>query len=123
MQVSGVVVELGFIDKEETTLKVTGNRFYASGTATEETVKYPFVTVRTDSSDAVVKCVLQPGWGGDLNRAHRGGPIRVSAHFVSVRDGPPAQVLLRECRVRDLGPAPAVGPSAAPVAASAAASL
>jgi hypothetical protein len=114
VQVSGTIVETGFIDKEEMKIVVTGNRYYSSGTSTQETVKYPYVILQS-ASDAVVKCVLEPGWGNDLTGAHRGSTLRASAHFVSVNDGPPAVVMLRECRIREIGAA--VAP-AAPTAAA-----
>jgi hypothetical protein len=106
VQLRGTVVETGLEDRLVTRVVVAGNRYYAAGRSTDELVKVPFVTFLAEGADARVKCVLEEGWGGDLAEVHRGGSIRVSAHFVSLTDGSPAQLVLKECRVREAGAAP-----------------
>jgi hypothetical protein len=51
-----------------------------------------------------VRCILEPGWGQDLEGANRGSFIRASAHFVGVYDGSPPEVRIRECRIREIRP-------------------
>ena len=125
IQLSGTVVETGFVDKQVTNLVITGNQFYAGGQSSEETIRYPYVLLQPETVDATVKCVLQPGWSGDLKGVHHGGWMRISAHFVSIQDGTPPQVLLRECRVREYQntgvtrvPAPPRAPASTPDPAS-----
>jgi hypothetical protein len=121
VQVSGTVIDTGFDDTQVDKLVVTGNRFYSSGQTMRETIRFPFVRLQVTGTDALVKCVLEPGWSRDLNEASRGAVMRVSAHFVRIDDGQPATVRLRECRVRDVQPGAApVSPAPAPAPESAA---
>jgi hypothetical protein len=108
VQVQGTVIETGLMDQNLTSLDAmtiplgSNGPSLTMGKVNERAVQIAYVVIQTASDPTRVKCILEPGWAHDLDGVHRGSFMRVSAHFVAIKDGPPAEVRIRECRVREI---------------------